>query len=782
MLAKSAFIRQLTTVVGRRFNSTSSGLSFEFNDEQRQLRDAVMKFAKEEIIPVAAEYDKTMEFPWPVIKKAHENGFMNVDVPTQYGGLDMDLVSNVIISEAFGYGCTGIGTALLANDLASSPVILCGNDDVKKRFLTRLIEEPIVVSYCVTEPGAGSDVAGAKTRAEKKGDEYILNGQKMWITNGGHASWYFVLARTDPDPKMPASKAFTAFVVEGDSPGLTRGRKEVKHGTTLFVHDVRVPAANIVGEVNKGFVVAMKTFDKTRPLVAALACGLTARALDEAAKYSLERKTFGVPIAAHQGVSFMLADMAINLELARLMTYRSADYVDSGRRGSYYASVAKAFAADKAMEAAVNAVQIFGGNGFNTEYPVEKLMRDAKIFQIYEGTSQIQRLVISRQLLEKTRNLSFELNDQQKQFREAALKFAKEVIVPKAAEHDRTGEFPWEIIKQAHQNGFMNPSVPAEYGGTGCSAVETVLIIEALSYGCTGIQLAIMGPSLALAPLLLAGTDAQKKKYAGMLTAEPLIASYCVTEPGAGSDVNGVKTKAEKKGKFYLHWFFVLARTDSNPKTPAGKAFTAFVVDGDSKGITRGKKELNMGQRCADTRLITFEDVEVPKENVLGAEGSGFKVAMGAFDTTRPGVAAGAVGLAWRALDEAAKYSLERKTFGVPIAAHQGVSFMLADMAINLELARLMTLRAAAETDKGGRSSYHASIAKAFAADKAMETAINAVQVFGGNGFNTEYPVEKLMRDAKIYQIYEGTSQIQRLVISRELLQRVGQTGSSVAE
>ncbi|KAL3123473.1 hypothetical protein niasHT_004645 [Heterodera trifolii] len=302
-----------------------------------------------------------------------------------------------------------------------------------------------------------------------------------------------------------------------------------------------------------------------------------------------------------------------------------------------------------------------------------------------------------------------------------------------------------------------------------------------------------MGPSLALAPLLLAGNEAQKQKYAGMLAAEPLIAAYCVTEPGAGSDVSGVKTTAVLKGDKwvlngskawitgggYAKWFFVLARSDSDPKTPAGKAFTAFVVDGDTPGITRGKKEINMGQRCSDTRAITFEDVHVPKENVLGVPGAGFKVAMGAFDTTRPGVAAGALGLAWRALDESAKYALERTTFSVPIAHHQGVSFMLADMAINLELARLVTYRAATDVDKGVRSSYFASIAKCFAADTAMQTTTNAVQIFGGNGFNSEYPVEKLMRDAKIYQIYEGTSQIQRLVIARQLLQKVAQTGTA---
>lgn len=260
--------------------------------------------------------------------------------------------------------------------------------------------------------------------------------------------------------------------------------------------------------------------------------------------------------------------------------------------------------------------------------------------------------------------------------------------MPNAAKFDKSGEFPWEIVKQAHSLGFMNTIIPEKYGGPGLSNLDTALIVEALSYGCSGLQIAIFGPSLAAAPICLSGTEEQKKKYLGMLAAEPIIASYCVTEPGAGSDVNGVKTKAVKQGDEYIingskawitggghaKWFFVLARTDDNPKTPAGKAFTAFIVDGDTPGITRGKKENNMGQRCSDTRSITFEDVRVPKENILGAPGAGFKVAMGAFDLTRPQVAASAVGLAWRCLDESTKYAMERHAFGTPIANVRNIS------------------------------------------------------------------------------------------------------------
>jgi len=257
-----------------------------------------------------------------------------------------------------------------------------------------------------------------------------------------------------------------------------------------------------------------------------------------------------------------------------------------------------------------------------------------------------------------------------------------------------------------------------------------------------------------------------------------------VTEPGAGSDVAGLATTAVKKGDEWVlngqkmwitnggvaNWYFVLAKTDASKGASAG--FTGFIVDADTPGITVGRKEINLGQRCSDTRGITFEDVVVPAANVLGAEGVGFKVAMGAFDHTRPPVAAGAVGLARRAMDEAIAYATERKTMGVPIAHHQAVSFMIADMAIGIEAARSLTHKSAWEIDQGRKNTMFASMAKAFAGDHANKVAADAVQIFGGNGFNTEYPVEKLMRDAKIYQIYEGTSQIQRLIISREIFQR----------
>lgn len=385
--------------------------------------------------------------------------------------------------------------------------------------------------------------------------------------------------------------------------------------------------------------------------------------------------------------------------------------------------------------------------------------------------------------------LSFEFTEEQKEMQQLVRKFTQDEIIPKAAQHDQTGEFPHDIIKKAWSLGFMNLHIPQEYGGPGLGDVDDCIVSEELAYGCCGVMTAVMANNLAQAPVILSGSDEQKKKYLTRMTEEPLYCAYCVTEPGAGSDVAGVQTKAVRKGHEYVlngqkmwitsggvaHWYFVLARTADDAGAPPHQALSGFIVDADSPGVVKGKKEWNMGQRASDTASVIFEDVVVPKENLLKGEGAGFKIAMGAFDQTRPPVAIAAVGLARRAMDEATKYSLERKTFGVPIFEHQAVSFMLAEMAMNVELARLGVYRSAWDFDRGIRNTYYASIAKAFAADMANKCASDCVQILGANGYNAAYPAEKLMRDAKIYQIYEGTSQIQRMIISRELVSRVQQ-------
>nr|RLV76699.1 hypothetical protein DV515_00016711 [Chloebia gouldiae] len=389
-------------------SKSGNGFSFELTDEQKEFQATARKFALEEIIPVAAEYDRTGEYPVPLIKRAWELGLMNSHIPESCGGLGLGTFEACLITEELAYGCTGVQTAIEANSLGQMPVIIAGNEQQKKKYLGRMTEEPLMCAYCVTEPGAGSDVAGIRTRAERKGDEYVINGQKMWITNGGKANWYFLLARTDPDPRAPASKAFTGFIVEANSPGIQIGRKELNMGQRcsdtrgIVFEEVRVPKENVLIAEGAGFKIAMGAFDKTRPPVSTRSGLFTKQTGISAAHPTLCPPRWQRGLWGWQGEhSTRPPEMAMKVELARLGYQRAAWEVDAGRRNTFYASIAKAFAGDVANQVATDAVQIFGGNGFNTEYPVEKLMRDAKIYQIYEGTAQIQRVIIAREHLGK---------------------------------------------------------------------------------------------------------------------------------------------------------------------------------------------------------------------------------------------------------------------------------------------------------------------------------------------------------------------------------------------
>jgi acyl-CoA dehydrogenase len=380
-----------------------TGVSFALTDEQKALRELAHDFALKEIRPLEHECDEAMRHPAEVIEKAHAVGLMNLHVPEEYGGAGLSAFEGMLVGEELYWGCSGIGTSITANGLGSGPVIGFGSDEQKREWLTPLLEEPILCSFGLSEPGAGSDVASMKTTAVRDGDEYVLNGSKTFITNAGYAGWTVVFAKTDP---RGGSKGMSAFIVPMDTPGVTIEQHLDKMGqratdTSAFaLQDVHIPAANLIGEEGDGFKIAMSTLDATRPGTAIGAVGVARAAYDHSVAYAMERVTFDVPIAMHQGVNFMIADMATEIEAARLLTWQAAWMLDQGygRKATLYSSFAKRFAADTAMKVTTDAVQVFGGYGYIKEYPVEKLMRDAKLFQIYEGTSQIQRLVIAKEI------------------------------------------------------------------------------------------------------------------------------------------------------------------------------------------------------------------------------------------------------------------------------------------------------------------------------------------------------------------------------------------------
>ncbi|MEM6963077.1 MAG: acyl-CoA dehydrogenase family protein, partial [Myxococcota bacterium] len=334
--------------------------------------------------------------------EAFELGLVAPLIPSEYGGIGLSELDHVLLTEELAYGCTGIQTSITCTMLAATPIQLAGKTELQKKYLGLLASEPTYAAYALTEPAAGSDAAGIQLRARKHGDEWVLNGQKCYITNGSWARFFVVFGTVDPEQRH---RGIMAFVVDADAPGVRVGKKERKMGqrasdtATILFEDVKVPAANVLAEEGYGFKLAMSTFDRTRPDIGAGACGLMRRALDESVAYAKERTSFGVPIAEHQMVQSMISNMAIRYEATRLLVHKAAWLVDRGSKNSLIASYSKAFGGDSAMEVATDAVQVFGGAGYIEDYPVEKLMRDAKILQIYEGTSQIQRMVIARNIL-----------------------------------------------------------------------------------------------------------------------------------------------------------------------------------------------------------------------------------------------------------------------------------------------------------------------------------------------------------------------------------------------
>jgi acyl-CoA dehydrogenase len=376
-------------------------IDFTLNDEQLAIREMAHDFAEKEMRPVAWDFDRDATWPQQIIEKAWELGLMNNHLPEEYGGPGLSYLDGCIIEEEIAWGCSGIGTTLSCNGLATAPISIGASEELKKEYLGRLSEAPLLASFCLTEPDAGSDVSGMKTTATKKGDKWVINGSKCFITNGEYANWYTVFAKTD---KEAGHRGISCFIVPRDA-GVVVDKHEDKMGqrasntATITFPEVEIPLNHLVGEENKGFKLSMMTLDRTRPGVAAMATGVQRAAWEMAMDYAKERVQFGVPIAMHQAIQFILADMATKVHLSRLATYNAAVLLDQGKRNTLESSHAKRFAADSAMEVATDAVQVFGGYGFIKEYKIEKLMRDAKILQLYEGTAQIQRLVIARETL-----------------------------------------------------------------------------------------------------------------------------------------------------------------------------------------------------------------------------------------------------------------------------------------------------------------------------------------------------------------------------------------------
>ena len=375
---------------------------YPFTEEQEMIREVARKIAEERIVPRRAELDEKEEFPWDILKEMAQADLFGIFIPEEYGGLGFGAFENCLAVEQIAWGCAGVATTYAASGLGAYPILLFGNEEQKKKYLPPIARGEKLAAFGLTEPDAGSDAGAIKTTAVKDGDYYILNGTKQWITNAGEAEIYTIIALTD---KKKGPRGASAFIVEKGDPGFSFGKREKKMGIRasatgeLIFEDCRIPKDRLLGREGMGFIIALKTLDYARPGVGALAVGLAQAALDEAVKYAKQRKQFGQAIINFQAVAHMLADMATQIEAARALTYTVCKYIDTKPKDfSKYAAMVKLFASDMAMKVTTDAVQVLGGCGYMKDFPVEKMMRDAKILQIYEGTNQIQRNVIAREL------------------------------------------------------------------------------------------------------------------------------------------------------------------------------------------------------------------------------------------------------------------------------------------------------------------------------------------------------------------------------------------------
>ncbi|RKZ05025.1 acyl-CoA dehydrogenase [Candidatus Fermentibacteria bacterium] len=380
-------------------------MNYMLNEDLQAIKEICIEIGEKHILPIRAELDEENKFPREIMNIMAQSDLFTIYIPEEYGGTGMGSMALAVATEELSRYCGGVAVSYAANALGAMPILLMGSEEQKKKYLPQLASGEKLCAFALTEPEAGSDAGGVKTRAIKDGDHYILNGTKQWITNGGEAQIYTVIALTDPER---GARGASAFIVEEGTPGFNYGKKENKMGIRasatreLIFEDCRIPAENLISREGFGFMVAMKTLDNSRPGVAAQAVGIAQGALDEALKYSNERKQFGVKINSFQGLQFMLADMGTQIEAARALTYTAAGLIDSGAKNfNKVSAMAKVFASDVAMKVTTDAVQILGGYGYMKEYPVEKMMRDAKITQIYEGTNQIQRSVIAKAMIKE---------------------------------------------------------------------------------------------------------------------------------------------------------------------------------------------------------------------------------------------------------------------------------------------------------------------------------------------------------------------------------------------
>ncbi len=769
-------------------------LSCLYNEEENQFREQVKTFIKAKILPYVEEIESG-KYPRELLRLLGEKGYLGLTHSKEYGGSDKGWVYETIVSEELGAANGALDMARGATCiLFGTPVSSFGTHEQKLKYLKPVLSGEKLACIGITEPDVGSDTAGMKTNAYKDGDLWVINGEKRFITNGSEADYICLFGITDKN--VSSHHGMSAFIFPTDTPGF----EVVKvydllgmHGTQtaqLKFNNCRIPLENLLGKENAGFQILMDELDKERTFYSGTLAGIARSAFEIATKYSTERVQFGQPISRYEGVSFKIADMAIKLEAIHTLLLRSARLCDQNIPATKESAIAKIAASDFGFEICCDAVQVLAGIGYTKEYPVERFMRDIKLGMIGAGTSEIMKFLIQREVYREFKkglegNSQLFYTEEENQLRNEVKDFVSREVIPHL-DVIHKGEYHRSLIKALGSNGFLGYTHPKAYGGQEKGWVQESIIAEEVSRA-SGTANMIRGASCLLfgKPIRLFGTEEQKQKYLKEVIKGEKIGCLGVTEPEAGSDVSRIQTYATKKGDSYIingekrfitnggiaDYILVFALSDKN--APPRQNMSSYIVPTDISGFKVEKVYKLHGMQGTLASHLKFEDCEIPIENRLGNENQGFEIMMNQFDTERIIFATTILGVMQAAFDIVKDYSLKRVQFGRPISQFEGVNFKIADMAIKIEAASALILKAARLVDKGEKIPMLSAITKVFASDYGLEVVNDALQVMGGIGYTSEYPMERLLRDVRLGKIGAGSSEVLRYLIQREIYKKI---------
>ncbi len=771
-----------------------------FSEEHDLFRSSLRNFLQKEVIPHIDEWEEAGRIPREIWTKMGSMGFLGLSYPAQYGGQELDFYFDVVFNEELGRINSGgfIITQQVVQYMCSPYILKFGSDFLKNKYLPGIITGELIGSIGITEPGAGSDVAGISTRAIREGDHYIVNGAKTFITNGVYGDFVVTAVKTKPEAGM---YGISLLVIDTHLPGVS-ARKLNKLGwhasdtAELSFDNVRVPAEHLLGDEGSGFYYLMNGLQLER--ICALPTGITAMetALAKSLQYMSERKAFGRSIDKFQVLRHRIATMYAEKEAMKAFVYHCCKIYDKQIYDVKLCSMAKMLCSELNQRQASECLQFFGGYGFMEEYPMARLYRDVRVNTIGGGSSEIMREIIAKMVIDDKSyekasaagtlssnedNISF-FNEQHALFRSTLKDFLSREVIPYIDLWEEEGSIPREIFEKFGEQGYMGLSLPERYGGSDLDIWHSVVFTEELARVNSGGFAAAIGAhmSLALTHINAEGSEEQKQKYLRSGVQGMLIGCLAITEPGGGSDVKALRTTAVKDGDDFIingsktfitngvNSDYIITAVKTNPDEGL-KGISLFILDRTQAGVSaRALKKL--GWHASDTGEISFDNVRVPASQMLGSINQGFFYIMMHFVSERLSMALGAVSASQYALELTLKYIRERETFGKPLNRYQVIRHRIAEMASEIELNRQFVYSL---YDRHARGEYlvkEASMAKLLATKLHDKVSFECLQLFGGYGYMEDYPMARMWRDARLGQIGGGTSEILCEIIAKMII------------